>query len=108
PNARNSPHGLCRQAIAGMRIRCAALAPMAISAAAPAFQYAAPARAQLCALDSGLRCRTSRHVADLDRRRDVGTRSAYRFAELACTSRVGGWDRDVPPDGLRLLVVALG
>ena len=106
-NAKNSFDGLCRQAIAGMPVCCAALAAMAISAAASAFQTAASARAQLCAFDSRFCHRSSRHVANPNRNRDLGPRSSHRFVKLAPTPRLGHGRRYVSTFGLRLLVVAL-
>src|SRR6266850_8005190 len=81
---------------------------MAIPVATTTFHCSTPARAEFCALDPGLRDRSSRDVAHSDRDRDLGVGSAHRITELVSPSDLGPSDRDVPFDGLRLLVVALG
>ena len=109
PNAaKNSRDGLCRQATAGLPVSRAVVTAMAISAAPPAFQRAPSLGAQFCALDSWLRHRSSRYAANSHRSWIVGARSRDRLVELAATPRLGHCHRNIPADGLRLLVVALG
>src|SRR5262245_22856532 len=81
---------------------------MAISVATTAFQNASPARPEFCALDSWLRHRSSGDVAHSNRNCDLGAAATRRVIELVSPADVGRGDRDVPFDGLRLLVVALG
>ena len=81
---------------------------MAIPVAATTFQCLTSARSEFCVVASGLRDRSSRDVAHSDRACDVGTESTHRITELDSSSDMGRSDRDVPVDGLRLLVVALG
>src|SRR6266508_2266588 len=106
--AKDSFDGSCRQAAADWHIPRATFVAMALSAATSAFQHAASARAQFCPLAARIRDRPSRHAANSDRRRDVGTTETHRFVKLACCALVGCCDRNVSADGLRLLVVALG
>ena len=81
---------------------------MAIPVATTTFQNAPPDGPEFCALDSRLRHRSSGDVADSDRNRDLGTTWTRRVIELDSPSDMGGRDRDLPFDGLRVLVVALG
>src|SRR4029453_1431495 len=91
-----------------MHVSFVVFVAMALSVAPPEFQDAAPTRAQFCAVAPRLCDRPSGHAPNPDRRRNVGSAEAYRVIKLACSARVGCRDRHVSPDGLRLLVVALG
>ena len=81
---------------------------MAFSTASPAFQCVASAHTQFRALDSRLRGCASGYVANPDCSRDVDTAGTYWFVTLASFAILGCWNRHLPADGLRLLVVALG
>ena len=81
---------------------------MAIPIATTTLQYAPSLGAEFCALDSRVRDRSARDVAHSDRNRDLGAGATHRIIELDSPSGLGLRDRDVPFDGLRLLVVALG
>ena len=107
-HAKNSSDGLRRQAAAGLPVYRPALASVAIPIATSAFQCAPPTSAEFCALDSRLRHCSSRDVADSNRDCDLGATATRRIIELDSPSDVGRRDRDVPFNGLRLLVVALG
>ena len=91
-----------------MSVSRLALASVAIPVATTSLQCATPARTEFCALDSWLRHRSSRDVAHSDRNCDLGAATTHRVIELVSPADVGRGDRDVPFDGLRLLVVALG
>ena len=107
-HAKNPLDGLRRQPSADLPVARPAVASMAIPVATTTFQGPPPTRTEVCAIDSRLRDRSCRDVAHSDRDRDLGVRSAHRITELVSPSGVGLRDRDVPFDGLRLLVVALG
>ena len=81
---------------------------MAIPVATPTFQDAPSARTEFRTLDSRFRHRASCYVAHSDRDRILGTTATRRVIELVSTPGVDRRDRNVPLDGLRLLVVALG
>jgi len=85
-----------------------ALPAVAFSTAAPTFSRVASARTQFRALDSRLRRCASGHVANPNCSRDVGTEGTYWVVTLACLAGLPYWNRRLPADGLRLLVVALG
>src|SRR5207249_837249 len=105
---RNSLDGLHRQPTADLPVSRPALASVAIPVTTATFQCPPPTCTEFCALDSWLRHRTSSNVAHSDRHCDLGARATHRIIELAAPSNLGGCDRDVPFNGLRLLVVALG
>src|SRR5205814_9033541 len=106
--AKNSLHGLHRQRPDDLPVSRPALAPVAIPVATVPFQCPTPARTEFCALDSGFCDRSSRNVADSDRDCHVGGGSTRRITELVSPANLGRSDRDVPFNGLRVLVVALG
>ena len=81
---------------------------MAIPVATPTFQDASSARTEFRALDSRFRHRASCYVADSDRDRVLGSAPTRGVVKLDSPPGVGRRDRNVPVDGLRLLVVALG
>src|SRR5262249_37073191 len=107
-HAQDSFHGLRRQPSAELPLSRRALASVAIPIATTAFQYAPSHGAQFCALDSRFRHRSFGDVANSNCDCDLGTRAAGRVIELDSPSDMGCCDRDLPFDGLRLLVVALG
>ena len=107
-DARNSFDGLYRQSAADLPVSRPALASVAIPVATTTFQCPSPARSEFCALDSWLRHCSSRDVAHSDRNRDLGATATCRVVELDSPAGMGRSDRDVPFNGLRLLVVALG
>ena len=80
---------------------------MAFPVATSALQRSASVGAELCALNSRFRHRSSGHAADSIGHRAVGAESTYWFAELGPLPRLGCCYRDVSANGLRLLVVAL-
>lgn len=81
---------------------------MAIPVATTTFQGTPPPRTEFCTLDSWLRRCSSRDVAHSDRDCDLGATATRRIIELDSPADMGRSDRDVPRNGLRLLVVALG
>lgn len=81
---------------------------MAISVATPTFQDAPSPRTEFRALDSRFRHRASCNVADPDRDRVLRTDATGWVIKLDPPPHMGRRDRDVPPNGLCLLVVALG
>ena len=85
-----------------------ALASAAIPIATATFRCPTPTRTEFCAFDSRFRDRSSRDVTRSDRDCYLDATATGRVIELDCSSDVGGCDRDVPLNGLRLLVVALG
>lgn len=106
--AKNSFDGFRRYPAAGLSVCRSAFAAVAIPFATAAFQCAPPARSEFCVIDSWLRHRTSRDVASSDRNRDLGARQGNWPIELDAPSDLGRCDRNVPFNGLLLLVVALG
>src|SRR5262249_33974935 len=106
--AKISSDGLCRQPFADLPVYRPIVASMAIPVATTTFQGAPPARPEFCALDSRLRHCSSRNVAHPNRNRDLDATATRRVIELDSPSNVGRSDRNVPFDGLCLLVVALG
>ena len=81
---------------------------MAIPPATTTFQDAPPPGTEFRTLDSGLCDRSSRDVANSDRNRDLGTAATRRVTESDSSLDVGRCDRDVPVNGLLVVVVALG
>src|SRR5215471_16334844 len=104
----DSFHGLRRQSAADLSVSRPALASVAIPVATTTLQNAPQAGSEFCAFDSRFRDCASSNVAHSDRNRDPGTTATHRLIELDSSPSVGCRDRDVPFDGLRLLVVALG
>src|SRR5262249_28749430 len=106
--AKSSSDGLRRQPATGVPVYHPTGASVAIPVAAPTFQCSTPAPTGFCALDFRLRYFSSRDVAHSDCDCDVGAESTHRITELDSPSDMGRRHRDIPVDGLRLLVVALG
>src|SRR4051794_21067830 len=106
--AKNSVDRLCRQSTPDLPASHPVVAPVAIPAATATFQCPTSAGTQFCALDSRLRDRSSRDVARSDRNRKLGAGATPGIIELDSPADLGCGDDNVPFDGLRLSLVALG
>ena len=106
--ATNSLDRLRRKPAAELSVFRAAPASVAIPVATTTFQCPTTSRTEFCALASRFCHRSSRDVAHSDRNRDLGATATHRIIELASSSIMGRCDRDIPFNGLCLLVVALG